>query len=401
MAWHCNTWENISGSIINAHARDGEEAFVEVSLVEVKPAADVFEIAVLRIAPSWKEPYIAECEERNSIEVLGDEGYTWKVSVYDAYTTPEVAKVQICYEADEEPTEMEWGEKRTKYGVTFELASVVCSPVQKIVLKAEGLSQTIKLGAWALFPGPLIMGGIWVVLKSINAACDHALIKFTDGGLDEDAVEEIDERLKADYTRPDGSKPTEEEIHATKMDAIDHADWSRDDIVAIVRDYLDGVISKEEFNRQLGDIIYNDTINNLNTTYYTRNFTLNAPRIAIAGDIRITGTAPMPNQKIQIRAKKKGFGFDFLAADPVLAEVTADENARYSTSVELEDFGGVSIYATVPKEWWEVLEADVSTKKHTIFVVTWLIIIAVLAAAVMIYDKKTGGKFIGLFKKKR
>ena len=57
------------------------------------------------------------------------------------------------------------------------------------------------------------------------------------------------------------------------------------------------------------------------------------------------------------------------------------------------------MYGLIGKDWWEVLDKDITTDKHTVLVLTPMILLALLAILAMVLDKKYN--FIGMFKKKR
>ena len=59
----------------------------------------------------------------------------------------------------------------------------------------------------------------------------------------------------------------------------------------------------------------------------------------------------------------------------------------------------VEVYGSIPKDWWAILDADIETERHTVLVVTPMILLALLAMLAMVLDKKYN--FIGMFKKKR
>ena len=119
----------------------------------------------------------------------------------------------------------------------------------------------------------------------------------------------------------------------------------------------------------------------------------------MAGDVDITGTAPQPNQAVKIMVVKKLFGFDWAAKDVELDTVTSGGDYEYYTTITLDEFGLVEVYGSIPKDWWAVLDADITTEKHTVLVVTPMILLALLAMLAMVLDKKYN--FIGMFKKKR
>jgi hypothetical protein len=132
---------------------------------------------------------------------------------------------------------------------------------------------------------------------------------------------------------------------------------------------------------------------------YLDNFTISIPSIVMAGDIGITGVAPQQNQDVKIMAVKKLFGFDWAASDTELDTVISGSDYEYYTTISLEEFGLVEVYGLIGKDWWAILDADITTEKHTVLVLTPMILLALLAMLAMVLDKKYN--FIGMFKKKR
>lgn len=328
------------------------------------------------------------------------EGTTvWRIHCDGVNTSQNLASIRICYEG-EAAEGMKVGDTETFDGTSFTLTKIICTPVQEITALVEGHSKTIGLTAMVTFPTVgVLIGGLYVALKSINSACDRAIIEAAGGGLPSSVVDDIDTLLEADYTLPDGTKPTPEEIHKAKMDVIDGFDYTDPEFVVMVESLLAGTISKAEFEAWLKQYTIDRTKIELDTVYYTADFSLDTPMFVMAGEVQVSGTAPQPNQEIQICATKKFFGFDFLAADEVLATVTSDAEYKYEATLNLDEFGIIEVYARIPQDWWNVLEKDLTTAKHTLFVMTWTIILFLIIAAALVYDKSTGK--LGLLKKRR
>jgi len=120
-------------------------------------------------------------------------------------------------------------------------------------------------------------------------------------------------------------------------------------------------------------------------------FSLSIPTFAMAGEVKVSGVAPQPNQDIQIMAMRKFIGFDYLAADKELAKVKSDGEGRYEVILNLDEFGIIEVYARLPKDWWDVLKEDIRTPTHTVFIFTPVMLIALLLIAAMVYDKYTHG----------
>ena len=96
---------------------------------------------------------------------------------------------------------------------------------------------------------------------------------------------------------------------------------------------------------------------------------------------------------------KKLFGFDWLATDAELATVASDANYAYEATLTLEEFGIIEVYSKIPKDWWLVLDKDVTTTRHTVFVLTWTMLIALVIIAALVYDKASGGKLKRMLKR--
>jgi len=375
-----------------AYCRGMEEACIEVELKGIAVTT-----ALVRVNPSFESEQVVEISE-GSFKEYSENGTTWKVYCDGVNMSQMLASIRICYDS-EAPEGMKVGDTKTVAGITFKLTKIACVPVQQITVWAEGVSETIKLGAWAMFPGPVIMGGLFVLFESVNEACDQIIEKAAGGGLTPEAVTEIDELIEANYTRPDGTKPTPEEIHNVKMRVIDGFDYSDPGYVAKVEDLLAGLISQDEFNSWAAQYALDKTEIELDTVYYSDNFSLEIPTFVMAGEVQVTGTAPAANQELQIVGVKKLFGFDWMVADLELAKVTSDADTKYEATLKLEEFGIIEVYSRIPKEWWEVLNKDVTTTRHTVFVLTWTMLIALVIIAALVYDKASGGKLKMMLKR--
>ncbi len=375
-----------------AHCRGAEEACIEVELIGIAATT-----ALVRVNPSFESEKTVEISE-GSFKEYSENGTTWRVYCDGVNMSQMLASIRICY--DEDAGEgMAVGDTRTVDGTTFKLTSIVCTPVQQITAWAEGVSETIKLGAWGLFPGPVIMGGLFVLFESVNEACDRAIIKAAGGGLTPEDVTEIDTLLEADYTRPDGTKPTPEEIHDVKTRVIEGFDYTDPAFVAKVEELLAGTISKDEFETWLKQYTVEKTEIELDTVYYSDNFSLDIPTFVMAGEVQVSGIAPQANQDLQIMGVKKLFGFDWLATDAELATVVSDADNNYEATLTLEEFGIIEVYSKIPKDWWAVLDKDVTTNRHTVFVLTWMMLIVLIIIAALVYDKASGGKLKKMLKR--
>lgn len=382
-----------------AHCRDGEEACLTIELLSVTSA-----YAYVGVDPSWRGKEGRAINKGEYIEYL--EGDTvWRVYCDGVSTSQDLASIRICYEEpapepEPEPEDgMKVGDTRRVDGSTFKLTKIICTPVQQITAWVDGLSKPVKLGAFAVFPGVFVAGGIYIGLKAINAACDMAIVEASGGGLTPSDVVDIDDLLEAEYTRPDGTKPTPEEIHKVKMKVIDGFDWTDPKFVEMVEKLLAGTISREEFVEWMKQYTIDNTKTGLDKVYYTANFSLNISSVVMAGEVKVSGTAPQPNQELQIMAVKKFFGFDYLASDTELARVTSDADYQYEAILELNEFGIIEVYARIPKDWWSVLTADTTTPKHTVFVLTWSVLVFLIIAAALVYDKSSGGKLRKMLKR--
>lgn len=375
-----------------AHCRGVEEACIEAELIGIAAGT-----ALVKVKPSFGSEKVEEITE-GSFKEYNENGITWRVYCDGVNMSMMLADIRICYD-DTVEEGMKVGDTKTAAGITFKLTQIACVPVQQITVWAEGVSETIKLGAWGIFPGPFIMGGLAVLFKSVNAACDMVIVEAAGGGLTPVDVADVDDLLEAEYTRPDGTKPTPEEIHNVKMKVIDGFDYTDPAYVAKIEELLAGMISQDEFETWLKQYALEKTEIELDTVYYTDNFSLEIPTFVMAGEVQVSGIAPQANQDLQIMGVKKLFGFDYLASDTELAKVTSDADYKYEATLTLDEFGIIEVYSKIPKEWWEVLDKDVTTGKHTVFVLTWMMLIALIIIAALVYDKASGGKLTRMLKR--
>jgi len=168
--------------------------------------------------------------------------------------------------------------------------------------------------------------------------------------------------------------------------------WYKDLLAGVAA----GELTKEEFNIALNRGIVDFS----HESFIAEAFELVAPSIAMAGLVKVSGTTPKKNMRIQIVAKKKHFGYDWLAADNVLKEITSDEFSKFETELELEDFGAIIVYARAPQEWYEFWKDDHDSNKVGIWILTWEILVFLIIASALVYDKSSGGKLRKMLKKR-
>jgi len=382
------------GTIGNAwaHCRGLEEACITAELMGISSTT-----ALVKVMPTFGSEITEEIAE-GSYKEYNENGTVWRVYCDDVNMSEMLASIRICY-GSEAPEGMKVGDTSTVAGITFKLTQIACEPVQQIIVWAEGVSETIQLGAWGIFPGPVIMGGLAVLFKSVNVACDRVIVEAAGGGLTPEDVADVDELIEANYTRPDGTKPTPEEIHNVKMRVIDGFDYTDPKFVALIEKLLAGEISQEEFDEEQQQHLQDETEIELDTVYYTDNFSLEIPTFVMAGEISVSGIAPKASQDLQIMGVKKLFGFDYLASDTELAKVISDADNKYEATLTLDEFGIIEVYSKIPKDWWELLDKDITTGKHTVFVLTWMMLVALIIIAALVYDKASGGKLKKMLKR--
>ena len=301
-----------------------------------------------------------------------------------AYTLPLYGSVTVL------------GHKFTNNRLECELARAIIQPegLAAKTLVVGGAGVIFVVGSIVL-PGSVVttgvlMGGIYVALKSINAACTEATVDIFNAAYTEkdhdDVVQTVTDKTDGTFTPSqieDATKKAEEKVKNSKEERQRQ------------EDVKSGTKTPEQAEQEREAQIADEATQIL----FRNNFSLEIPTIVMAGDVNVSGLAPKQNQKIEICATKKFFGFDWLAADDVLATTTSDSEYKYTATISLDEFGIIDVYARIPHAWWDVLEKDLTTKTHTVFVVTWEFILFLIIAAALIYDRKTGK--LGLLKRKR
>ena len=299
-------------------------------------------------------------------------------------------------------------------GHTFTNTKLMCDTAQAVIRPEGLLEKTLTVGgAGVIFavgslilPGSIattgvIMGGVYVVLKEIDAACTKATVEIFNAAYTEEDHDDVvqtvtDDLIAAGFTvgtDPDDDFTPEAVDAATRQaeEKVKNSDEERQR----QEDVKNGVKTPEaaevEREAQIADAAMMILI--------ADNFTLNIPTFVMAGEVVVTGWAPMQSQKIQIAATKKFLGFDFLATDDVLATVTSDAEYKYEATLTLDEFGVIEVYGRIPKDWWAILEKDITTGKHTVFVFTWMMLIALVIIAALVYDKASGGELKKLLKR--
>ena len=379
-----------------AHCRGDEDECLTVELLSVGSG-----YAYVGTERSW-EGREGIFINSGSYHEYQENGRWWRIYCDGVVTSMEQANIRICYEdvpGDPDPEDgMREGDSRTIGTKTFTITKIICTPTQQITAYVEGLSTSIKLGAFAVFPGPFVSGAIYIGLKSVSAACDSVIIQATEGGLSQSDIDDIDAALEASYTNPDGTTPTAEEIHEVKMGVIDGLDYTDGDFTDLVEQLLNGEITRETFIERVIEYVTTSTESGLNDVFYTGNFSLSIPAIVMAGDVDVAGTAPQQNQIVKIMAVNTFLGVDWWAGDTELASPISDSEYEFAGTIPLEEFGIVEVYATIGKDWWEILDEDIETEHHTVLVLTWTMLVAILAILAMVLDKKYN--FIGMFNKR-
>ena len=324
------------------------------------------------------------------------------------------------------------GHKFTNNKIECAIAGAVIKPegLTEHLLIAGGEGVIFAVGS-VLLPGSVvttgvIMGGIYVALKSLNAECTEAQIKAVNATYTQDDHDDVSKSTRDDlnkdgYSTGDGKGGTTP--GSPKTPAQDQPGWScetdpncftkkeMDDAqaqaekwwkaskesLALLQQLEDGLITEEEYNERQKAAIKAKQKEIL----FTNRFSLTVPGFVMAGKIKVSGVAPLDATDIDIMVEKTFLGFNSLAADSVIATFTSAANHKYSGEINLDEFGSITIYARIKKEMFgiDVLAKDVTTEKHTVWVITPFVLIALVAAAAMMYDKKTKGKFIGMFKK--
>ena len=378
-----------------------EESELKCHLLDISDRS-----AHLIVFPSWDE-YSKVYVPRGEYVSFYEGEREWRINCDQITTSMGMASIRICYEDVPGLSDgIKIGETVSVDGHTFQLLDLVCGTNARVVARVDGVlhsSKAFVVAGAALIHLPLVgvaVGGMYGAIKTVGGICSLALDRMATGGLTPQDQKDNDDRAQEEYTNPDGTKPTPEETRAADEEAEKRtASWLNSDYVEKVRQLTAGEITKSSFSKWLKDTTYNLKLVILEEEFYRGNFSLNIPSIVLAGDVDITGTAPQPNQAVKIMAVKKFFGFDWLAKDAELDTATSGTDYEYYTTVNLDEFGLIEVYGLIGKDWWEVLDKDITTDKHTVLVLTPMILLALLAILAMVLDKKYN--FIGMFKKKR
>ena len=378
-----------------------EESELKCHLLEVSDS-----LAHLIVFPSWDD-YSKVSVARGEYASFYEGDKEWRINCDGVVTSMGQASIRICYEDVPGPSNgIQIGETVTVDGHTFQLLDLVCGTNARIVARVDGVLQSSKMvvvagSLLAQFPTVgIAVGGMYGAVKTVGGVCSLALEHMARGGLTPQDQEDNENRAAEEHTNPDGTKATPEEIKAADNEAEKRtATWLNSDYVEKVRQLTAGEITQSTFSKWLKDTTYNLKLVILEEEFYRANFSLSIPSIVMAGDVDITGTAPQPSQAVKIMAVKKLFGFDWAAKDVELDTVTSGGDYEYYTAVSLNEFGLIEVYGMIGKDWWAILDADITTEKHTVLVVTPMILLALLAMLAMVLDKKYN--FIGMFKKKR
>lgn len=151
-------------------------------------------------------------------------------------------------------------------------------------------------------------------------------------------------------------------------------------------------------------------------------FKMTADSFTVSQDVEIIGSGAPPNTEIAIMGEKKWFGFDYLARDTTLLNLTSDSNGDFGGTLELDEIGIVSIYAKVKHERIKAhpaviavlgfipllgmgvvaanawLARDWKTKKSTVYVLNYTIVVVCLLLFAVLMDKLTGSRMINKIK---
>ena len=393
------------GAINNkwAHCRGGEDACLTAELATLGPT-----YAYVGIWTSWGV-WEGRAIHKGSFVEYEENGTVWRVHCDGLVHSMNQANIRICYIPSEAPPDadvIKVGDTASVDGHTFQLLELVCGTNARIVARVDGVlhsSKAVIVAGSLLVQFPIVgltVGGMYAGVKTLGGVCSLTLDSMATGGLTKQDQKDNEERAQQEYIYPDGTAPTPEQTEAADDEAEERtASWLNSDYVEKVRQLTAGEIARPEFTKWLKDTTYNLKLVILEEEFYRGNFSLNIPSIVMAGDVDITGTAPQANQAVKIMAVKKLFGFDWAAKDTELDRATSGIDREYYTTVSLDEFGVVEVYGSIPKDWWAILDADIETERHTVLVVTPMILLALLAMLAMVLDKKYN--FIGMFKKKR
>ena len=397
----CKQW-------FNATDAQGDDLpfIVYFEVFEKKADGRFSKIGEVSVAPGQpRYLYLTQGVEYKFVQIIEIEGWTIPS---DKYITACDVDVTFIYTKDAPEGAIRIGDTRTIDGHSFKLLDIVCGTNASIRATIDGVTSRIPLVAVA---GVLVgsmptvgiaVGGLFVAVKMVGTACDTILVEgLAMGGLTPDDQQANEDRAQEEYIYPDGTKPTPEEVKEADDKAEENiANWLNDEYVEMVRRLTAGEITRVALARWLQEEVYQLKLVTLGAAYYVANFSLEIPTFVMAGEVQVSGTAPQPNQDLQIMGVKKLFGFDWLATDTELAKVTSDADYKYKATLTLDEFGIIEVYSRIPKEWWQVLDKDVTTPRHTVFVMTWAMLLFLIIAAALVYDKSSGGKLRKMLKKR-
>jgi len=308
------------------------------------------------------------------------------------------------------------------FGHEFENTELRCD-IAAAIIRPKGLPAKLLVvgGAGTIFavgslllPGSIfttgvIMGGIYVSLKAIDDACTEATYNifnaaYTEADHDEVVQSIIDELEESGLTVSTPEEPdpdadfTQAEIDKAATEAeeiVKNSDEEQERQEAVVN----GEKTPEESDAERIAHITAETYRIL----YENKLTLKLPSVAMAGDIEVSGLAPLPHIDVDIMVVKKLFGFT-LPIDKVIDTFTSDEDNKYSGYINLDEFGSITLRSRVKKELFgigmlDILASDVKSDKHTIWVLTPTVLFALIVAFGLLIEKKYN--YIGIFSKKR
>lgn len=153
-------------------------------------------------------------------------------------------------------------------------------------------------------------------------------------------------------------------------------------------------------------------------------FAISTPLLVCNGEAVIKGRAPA-GVDIYIMGKKSWIGFDWLAFDEVLAVCRADDEDKFSTTLELSDIGIIDVYGKIKKvvreehsdDWidkvyykyfaWipgmetinDWMAKDDYTSEHTIYVINYTILIVGIILLTLLIDKIIGSPIMNRVKR--
>ena len=413
-----------------AHCREGEAACIEAELIGIRAGT-----ALVQVNPTFEPEKMEEIKE-GSFKEYNENGTIWRVYCHGANMDQAIADIVICYDEEiivpcsdhETQTTCEaagcyWyggachstpeGDAYelplygsvTVFGNTFTNTKLLCATAQAII-RPEGLAaKTLVVGGASVIfavnaitlPGAIntavIMGGIGIKLKAIDDACTKATIEIFNAAYTEEDHKDV-VQIVTDDLEGSGFDATPEEVEAATRKAEENVKNSKEEKQR-QEDVKNGVKTPEQAGEERKVQIVNETKRIL----IADNFSLDIPTFVMAGEVNVSGWAPMQNQEIQIMGVKKLFGFDWLASDTELAKVTSDADYKYEATLTLDEFGIIEVYSKIPKEWWEVLDKDITTGRHTVFVLTWMMLVFLIIIAALVYDKASGGKLRKMLKR--